>query len=167
MSWIWWHATIEQILNCVILIDLFKLTKKNSTRCSKWSTVPKKCIWLHVCMCQIDITTFIDVMCFLLDCLHGICLLETFTNGGTTTKSIHRYGLFPMRNEELFIYYSLVLGSNYIRTYNRYDHVAISRSHWRVCVCIHSKIWSSTNGGNPKLEGHACSRNGCLTKPNL
>jgi hypothetical protein len=66
-------------------------------------------------MCQIDRTIVIDIMqamCFLLDCLHGINLLETFTNGRTTTKSIHIYGLFPMRNEELFIYYSLVLGSN-------------------------------------------------------
>jgi hypothetical protein len=66
-------------------------------------------------MFQINRIAFIDIMqamCFLLDFLHGIGLVETFTNGRTTTKSIHKYGFSPMRNEELFIYYSLVLGSN-------------------------------------------------------
>lgn len=66
-------------------------------------------------MCRIDRIAFIDIMqamCLLLDCLHGIGLLETFTNGRTTIKSIHNYGLFPLKNEKLFIYYSLVLGSN-------------------------------------------------------
>ncbi len=110
--WIWWHVATEQILNFVTLIDLFKLTKKNFIECSKWSIVPKNCIWLHICMCRIAFIDIMQAMCFLLDCLHGIGLLEAFTNDKTTTKSIHKYGFVPLRNEKLFIYYSSILGSN-------------------------------------------------------
>ncbi len=115
--------------------------KKNFTGCSKWSTVPKNCIWLHICMCRIDRTAFINIMqamCLLLDCLHGIGLLETFTNGRKTTKSIHKYGFSPMRNEKLFIYYSLVLGSNNLIDPNRLadvDPIFFGSS----CVC--SPTW--------------------------